>query len=169
MEPSQRDTGPRHRDRGRAPSRRGVLAGIRSDEPSDVDLLDIAEDVDTLATLIAASGTEAPLAIAVLGEWSAGKSTLLQQVRGQVDRLAALSLNNLGRSTYAASIRQITLPSASVNPAHSSTCRAREAIYRAGRRSKTSSRLQQPYDAMRPGRPHGRASSRCVRAGRNRP
>ncbi|WP_250283885.1 P-loop NTPase fold protein, partial [Frankia sp. CiP1_Cm_nod2] len=93
---------------GGGPSRRGVLAGVRSDEPSDVDLLDIAEDVDTLATLIAASGTEAPLAIAVLGEWGAGKSTLLQQVRGQVDRLAALSLNNLGRSAYAASIRQIT-------------------------------------------------------------
>ncbi|MDT3438727.1 P-loop NTPase fold protein [Pseudofrankia sp. BMG5.37] len=91
-----------------APSRRGVLAGVRSDEPSDVDLLDVSDDVDTLAALIAASSTEPPLAVAVLGEWGAGKSTVLRQVHARVERLAGLSLNNLGRSAYVTSIRQIT-------------------------------------------------------------
>jgi hypothetical protein len=84
-----------------------VLAGVRSDEPSDVDLLGVADDVETLAALVAASGTEPPLAIAVMGEWGAGKSTVLRQVRARVERLAALSLNNLGHSAYAASVRQV--------------------------------------------------------------
>jgi WD40 repeat protein len=46
------------------------LAGIRSDQPSEQDLLGIEEDVGTLAALVAASATEPPLAIALLSERS---------------------------------------------------------------------------------------------------
>ncbi|MCK9878517.1 P-loop NTPase fold protein, partial [Frankia sp. Ag45/Mut15] len=91
-----------------APGRRGVLAGIRSDEPSEVDLLEVADDVNMLAELIAASDTAPPLAIAILGEWGAGKSSVLRQVHARVARLGALSLAHVGSSAYVASIRQVT-------------------------------------------------------------
>ncbi len=64
--------------------------------------------METLAALVAAEGTRPPLAIAVLGEWGSGKSTMLRLVRARVERLAGMSTNNLGRSAYLASIRQVT-------------------------------------------------------------
>jgi WD40 repeat protein len=84
------------------------LAGIRSDQPTEEDLLDWTEDVETLAELIAASATEPPLAIAVLGEWGAGKSSLMAQLRHRVQELADLSRNNLGLSYFAANVRQVS-------------------------------------------------------------
>ncbi|MCL9794842.1 P-loop NTPase fold protein, partial [Frankia sp. AgKG'84/4] len=88
-------------------TRRGVLAGVRSDEPSDHDLLEVEADVETLAMLIAASETVPPLAIAVLGEWGSGKSSVLRQLRARVDRLAGMSLSNPGSSSFVSSVGQI--------------------------------------------------------------
>jgi hypothetical protein len=64
------------------------LAGIRTDIASVEDLLGIGDDVETLAVLAAAAATEPPLAIALLGEWGAGKSSLMAQMHDQVARLA---------------------------------------------------------------------------------
>jgi hypothetical protein len=84
------------------------LPGIRSDQPTEKDLLGWEEDVETLAALMAASATEPPLAIAVLGEWGSGKSSMMAQLRRRVQQLADLSRNNLGLSFFAANIRQVS-------------------------------------------------------------
>ena len=84
------------------------LAGVRSDEPSSEDLLAVADDVETLATLTAAVGTEPPLAIALLGDWGSGKSSVMRQMQDRVQSLADLSLNNLGLSSFASSVRQVS-------------------------------------------------------------
>ncbi|WP_261576485.1 P-loop NTPase fold protein, partial [Frankia gtarii] len=86
----------------------GALAEIYSDEPSAVDLLGVTDDVNMLATLIAASTTTPPLAIAVLGEWGAGKSTVLRQVQDQVTVRADLPPEHAGRGAFVENIRQIT-------------------------------------------------------------
>jgi WD40 repeat protein len=90
---------------GIGPARR--LATLRSDQPSAVDLLDFGSDVETLAALVAATTTEPPLSIALLGEWGSGKSSFMVQMQAEVSRLAELSGNNLGQSVFAANVRQV--------------------------------------------------------------
>ncbi len=83
------------------------LAGVKSDSPSTVDLLGVDRDVKTLAELIAATKTSTPLAIALIGEWGAGKSSVMQLVSAEIDRLAELSRNNRGATAFATSVCQI--------------------------------------------------------------
>jgi WD domain, G-beta repeat/KAP family P-loop domain len=84
------------------------LAGVRSDQPSEEDLLGFREDVETLAALVTAAATEPPLAIALLGDWGSGKSSVMRQMRRQVQYLADLSVSNLGLSSFAATVRQVS-------------------------------------------------------------
>lgn len=86
---------------------RRPLAGVRSDAPSAEDLIGAAADVETLADLIAASETAPPLAIALIGDWGAGKSSVMLQVQRRIDVLAEMSRNNPGLSMFAANVRQI--------------------------------------------------------------
>lgn len=74
--------------------------GIRSDEPSREDRLGAGTDVQTLATLIAAASTEPPLAVALLGEWGAGKSSLMLQVQAAVDRICAGTSTEPGNGAF---------------------------------------------------------------------
>lgn len=90
---------------GAAPAKR--LAGVRSDLPSREDLLDSSADIDMLASLVAARTTEPPLSIALLGKWGSGKSSLMLQMEAEVERLAELSANNLGRSAFVANVQQV--------------------------------------------------------------
>jgi hypothetical protein len=83
------------------------VPGLRNDSPSAVDLLGMADDVRTLATLIAATGTRPPLAIAVLGEWGSGKSSVLLQVHDMIGVLTAQSRALPGASLFAANVRQV--------------------------------------------------------------
>jgi hypothetical protein len=83
------------------------LAELSSDEPSADDQLGIASDVDTLAALIAAGSTQAPLSIAVLGRWGAGKSSFMRQMEKQIAALSELSKNNPGRSVFLGAVRQV--------------------------------------------------------------
>ncbi|MGH2669056.1 MAG: P-loop NTPase fold protein, partial [bacterium] len=83
------------------------LAGLRSDEPSDVDLLGIGTEVEMMATLVAAASTEAPLAIGLLGDWGSGKSSFMRQMETQVQELADASANNLGQSEFVANVCQV--------------------------------------------------------------
>jgi sugar lactone lactonase YvrE len=83
------------------------LPGLHSDNSSVEDLLGNATDVEMLAMLAAAHDTRPPLAIAVLGQWGAGKSSFMDQMRRQVTQLADLSANNPGRSAFASVVRQI--------------------------------------------------------------
>ncbi|HXJ24666.1 MAG TPA: P-loop NTPase fold protein, partial [Streptosporangiaceae bacterium] len=91
-----------------APRRVGrPLAGVRSDAPSARDEIAATADAETLADLIAASETAPPLAIALIGDWGAGKSSVMLQVQRRIDMLAELSRNNPGLSVFAANVRQV--------------------------------------------------------------
>jgi WD40 repeat protein len=83
------------------------LAGVRSDSPSETDLLGVAEDVDTLAELIAATETSPPLAIALIGDWGAGKSSVLLQMEKQVQQLSDRARNNPGLTAWVETVRQV--------------------------------------------------------------
>jgi WD40 repeat protein len=83
------------------------LAGVRSDAPSEQDLIAVTPDVEVLADLIAAAETSPPLAIALIGDWGAGKSSVMLQIQKRIDVLAELSRNNPGLSVFASNVRQI--------------------------------------------------------------
>jgi WD40 repeat protein len=83
------------------------VPGIRSDEPSRVDLLGMRDDVEMLATLITAASTEPPLAVALLGEWGAGKSSVMLQVQDAVERRAARPRSDPGESDYVSNVCQV--------------------------------------------------------------
>ena len=83
------------------------LPGVSSDTPSDTDLLGVHKDVETLADLIAAANTRPPLAIAVIGDWGAGKSSVMLQMRNRIDLLAEMSRTNSRVSAFATSVRQV--------------------------------------------------------------
>ena len=91
--------------RARVPAR--PLAGVRSDSPSDMDLLGVGEDVATLAELIAATETRPPLAIALIGDWGAGKSSVMLQIEKRVGELAERARNNPGLTAWAETVRQV--------------------------------------------------------------
>ena len=83
------------------------LAGVRSDAPSAEDQIGATSDVETLADLIAATATSPPLAIALIGDWGAGKSSVMLQIQRRIDVLAEMSRNNPGLSAFAANVRQV--------------------------------------------------------------
>ena len=83
------------------------LAGVRSDVPSERDLISASADVETLADLIAAAETSPPLAIALIGDWGAGKSSVMLQIQRRIDVLAEMSRNNPGLSVFASNVRQV--------------------------------------------------------------
>jgi WD40 repeat protein len=85
-----------------------LLAAPRSDEPSHEDLLDLSGEIDALASIVAASSTQPPLSIALLGDWGTGKSSFMLQMEDRVATLAGMTLNNLGsESAYVANVIQI--------------------------------------------------------------
>ncbi|TCR15957.1 WD40 repeat protein [Streptomyces sp. BK205] len=92
---------------GEAVPRLRPLPGLHSDTSSAEDLLGNATDVEMMAMLAAAHDTRPPLAIALLGQWGAGKSSFMDQMRRQVAQLADLSANNPGRSAFASVVRQV--------------------------------------------------------------
>ncbi|MEU0786894.1 P-loop NTPase fold protein [Streptomyces sp. NPDC006173] len=92
-----------HGSTGRPP----VLAGVHSDTASGEDLLSNEADVEMLAQLAAATVTAPPLAIALLGEWGAGKSSFIRQMSSRVDQLAALAAEDPAHSAFTATVRQV--------------------------------------------------------------
>jgi WD40 repeat protein len=89
----------------RAPAR--ALAGVRSDSPSAQDQLGVGDDVETLAELIAATETSPPLAIALIGDWGSGKSSVMLQMEAHVSVLADRAQNNPGLTAWAENVRQV--------------------------------------------------------------
>jgi hypothetical protein len=83
------------------------LAGVRSDAPSERNLIAATSDVETLADLIAAAETSPPLAIALIGDWGVGKSSVMLQIQRRIDALAEMSRNNPGLSVFASNVRQV--------------------------------------------------------------
>jgi hypothetical protein len=83
------------------------LADVCSDAPAGTDMIGAAPDVETLADLIAAAETAPPLAVALIGEWGAGKSSAMLQIERRVDLLAEISRSNPGQSAFTAAVRQV--------------------------------------------------------------
>ncbi|WP_405969032.1 KAP family NTPase [Streptomyces sp. NBC_00988] len=84
------------------------LPGLHSDTAGFEDLLGNEADVDMLAKLAAARSTALPLAIALLGEWGAGKSSFIQQMSRRIEELAALSAHTPhSPGAFTTSVRQI--------------------------------------------------------------
>ncbi|MFF4260429.1 P-loop NTPase fold protein [Streptomyces sp. NPDC001663] len=83
------------------------LAGVHSDSPSQDDRLGVVRDVEVLAELIAATETQLPLSIALIGNWGAGKSSLMLQIEQQVTKLAERSQGRPNRTAFVSSVRQV--------------------------------------------------------------
>ncbi|MDX3854090.1 P-loop NTPase fold protein [Streptomyces sp. AK02-01A] len=81
-----------------------LLPGLHSDSASPVDLLDNEADVDMLAKLAIAKITTPPLAVALLGEWGAGKSSFINQMSRRVDELAE---DPSGSGAFNTTVRQV--------------------------------------------------------------
>jgi hypothetical protein len=84
-----------------------VLAGFRSDEPSEVDHIGFAADVEALCSVLIAHQVEPPISVGLFGEWGTGKSTFMRLMR---DRVRALQDEWKGRddSPFCRSVKQIT-------------------------------------------------------------
>jgi WD40 repeat protein len=78
-----------------------------SDEPTRDDTIDNTADVRAIAELLAARHTRPPLSLALLGDWGAGKSSTILQIKNHVHLLAeSARLDHTARS-WACPVRQI--------------------------------------------------------------
>jgi hypothetical protein len=68
--------------------KRGIEAAVRalSDKPSLIDLLDYRDYAEALIDLIQNPKTQTPLTIAIDGAWGSGKTTLMEMMKGDLDR-----------------------------------------------------------------------------------
>lgn len=88
--------------------RRRTLAGLGSDQPSKIDLLGSEGEAEMLAMLAIARTTTPPLAIALLGEWGAGKSSTMEQMRARVAALTErVRRQQELQSAFVANVRQV--------------------------------------------------------------
>jgi WD40 repeat protein len=86
---------------------RGVLAEVVSDLESDVDRLDITDDVNRIGAVLCALSVRPPLSVALLGDWGTGKSSFMRQLRKRLEKVAEDSGKANG-SVFASNIRQVT-------------------------------------------------------------
>ncbi len=69
------------------PRRRRVATYDADTAPGDRDLLDIDNDVEAFASLIAARNLVPPLSIGLFGNWGSGKSFFMQRLRRRVQEI----------------------------------------------------------------------------------
>ena len=84
------------------------LADVVSDLESAEDALGVSGDVYTIATVLAALSTKPPLSVALLGNWGAGKSSFMRQVRDRMELLSRSSAQVGDRDAFAGNLRQVT-------------------------------------------------------------
>ncbi|WP_262701891.1 MULTISPECIES: KAP family NTPase [Streptomyces] len=85
-----------------------LLPGLHSDAASPADLLGNETDVDMLAKLALAKVTSPPLAVALLGEWGAGKSSFIAQMDQRIDELAAAAERSaVDADAFSTHVRQV--------------------------------------------------------------
>lgn len=84
------------------------LAGVVSDLESAEDALGITGDVHTIAAVLAALSTVPPLSVALLGDWGAGKSSFMRQLRGRMEHLSRSSARLGPGTAFAGSLRQVS-------------------------------------------------------------
>ena len=91
--------------------RRSFLAGYNSDEACGTDLLNITEEVNTFASVLAAKGVEPPLSLGLFGEWGSGKSFFMNLLEARIKKLAVDAKEaetQQAESAYCSNILQIT-------------------------------------------------------------
>ena len=64
--------------------RKAIIAGLISDSETGDDYLEIMQDVNAFARVIAAKSFEPPLAIALFGKWGSGKSFFMGKLKEQI-------------------------------------------------------------------------------------
>ncbi|WP_062388882.1 KAP family P-loop NTPase fold protein [Demequina iriomotensis] len=85
-----------------APATGPVTAGFAADAPNATDTLGRSRaDVEAMAALLASQECTPPLAVAVFGEWGAGKSSFMRQLESSVRGYE-------GRPGFVSRIRQVT-------------------------------------------------------------
>ncbi|MFF1356931.1 P-loop NTPase fold protein [Streptomyces sp. NPDC058297] len=103
-----RPTGPVDRDSLGVISVSPSLATLHSDSSTVDDLLNNKAEVDKLAKLVLATTTMPPMAIALLGEWGAGKSSFMAQMDQRIRQLSILSAQvKSGESAFVEHVHQI--------------------------------------------------------------
>ncbi|MBB4791942.1 KAP family P-loop NTPase fold protein [Streptomyces nodosus] len=103
-----RPAGPVDRDSLDTISPPPSLATLHSDSSTVDDLLNNRAEVDKLAKLVLATTTMPPLAIALLGEWGAGKSSFMAQMDQRIRQLTLLSAEvKSGESAFMEHVHQI--------------------------------------------------------------
>lgn len=65
-----------------------TIAGLLSDADSGQDYLNIAEDINAFAKVMAAKSFKPPLAIALLGKWGSGKSFFMRKLKERIEELS---------------------------------------------------------------------------------
>ncbi|HEX5012714.1 MAG TPA: P-loop NTPase fold protein [Candidatus Limnocylindrales bacterium] len=68
------------------------VAGFQSDDATGDDLFGLDDEIDALATVIAASSVEPPLAIGLFGDWGTGKTFFMNMLTERIDQIAAKEL-----------------------------------------------------------------------------
>ena len=91
------DHGVQPPERPRPPRRRLAIPGYRPDALTGEDLLGIGNDVEALASLLAARDVALPLSIGLFGEWGSGKSFFMQQMRTRIDALVTDAATDAGQ------------------------------------------------------------------------
>lgn len=65
-----------------------TIPGIHSDTDNGEDYLDIKEDINAFARVMAAKSFQPPLAIALLGKWGSGKSFFMRKLKENIQVLS---------------------------------------------------------------------------------
>lgn len=68
-----------------------LLPGFDADDTSGDDQLDIKNDVEAFAMLLAAKAVKPPLAIGLFGDWGSGKTFFMDKLSEEIARIAAAS------------------------------------------------------------------------------
>ena len=71
-----------------AAARAARIAGFHSDDPTGHDLLDIGDEVNAMASVIAARQVDPPLAIGLFGDWGTGKTFFMNMLESRISDLA---------------------------------------------------------------------------------
>lgn len=72
-----------------------TIAGLLSDSESGEDYLDITNDVNAFARVMAAKSFQPPLAIALFGKWGSGKSFFMGKLKEQISSISNRENNKI--------------------------------------------------------------------------